>query len=129
MKPALLMEHTDSGWHRLNYWHSNGAMADSAVYNTDSSGIEVSWFDNGKPFAAGGWAAVVVTFTVDVNGQVKDAYISVPFYGTFNTEVLRSVLNCPKWHSAIEHNRRVEDSWSQAVVFKNGDLSTTVIKD
>jgi hypothetical protein len=74
-------------------------------------------------------AAVVVTFSVDVNGQIKDAYISVPFYGTFNAEVLRTVTNCPKWHPAIDHNRRVEDGWSQAIVFKNGDLSTTVIKD
>jgi hypothetical protein len=31
--------------------------------------------------------------------------------------------------AAVDHNRRVEDGWSQAIVFKNGDLSTTVIKD
>ena len=196
-------------------WYQNGMPADSAVYHPDSSGIEVSWFDNGKPSAAGSWAAghnrqgrwkffhdngqlsalerydngqllqkqyfdekgnqqadtttkdsksyfgrnpknwrawhiylddnvefpsyfritksdeaaVVVTFTIDVNGHVKDAYIKVPFYGTFNTEVLRTILNCPKWHPAIDHNRRVEDGWSQSIVFKNGDLSTTVIKD
>jgi TonB family protein len=34
-------------------WHSNGFLSDSSVMNEDGSGIEVSWFDNGNPSAAG----------------------------------------------------------------------------
>lgn len=34
-------------------WHSNGYMSDSAVYNSDGSGVAVSWFDNGSVAAAG----------------------------------------------------------------------------
>jgi TonB family protein len=63
-------------------------------------------------------AAVVVSFTVDVNGNVKDAYISVPFYEPFNKEALRAIANGPKWRPAISHNRRVEDTWTQAAIFR-----------
>ncbi|HVG13497.1 MAG TPA: energy transducer TonB [Chitinophagaceae bacterium] len=34
-------------------WHSNGFPRDSAVFNEDGSGVEVCWFDNGKPSSAG----------------------------------------------------------------------------
>lgn len=34
-------------------WHSNGYLMDSSVFNVDGSGIEISWFDNGNPSAAG----------------------------------------------------------------------------
>lgn len=38
-------------------WHSNGVPMDSAVWNADGSGVEVSWFDNGNPSAAGRFSA------------------------------------------------------------------------
>ena len=63
-------------------------------------------------------AAVVVTFTVDVDGAIKDAYISTPFVAPFNKEALRTIRSCPKWKPAIEHNRRVEAILRQPVVFK-----------
>jgi hypothetical protein len=62
-------------------------------------------------------AAVVVTFTVDFDGTVKDAYISVPFYEPFNKEAIRIVTRCPKWKPAIDHNRRVSATMRQPVVF------------
>lgn len=34
-------------------WHRNGFMADSSVWNDDGSGVQVSWFENGVPSAAG----------------------------------------------------------------------------
>ena len=34
-------------------WHSNGYMQDSATWNSDGSGVEVTWFDNGNPASAG----------------------------------------------------------------------------
>ena len=38
-------------------WHSNGYPRDSAVWNSDGSGIEISWFDNGNPSSAGRYSA------------------------------------------------------------------------
>ncbi len=38
-------------------WHQNGFLGDSAVWNTDGSGVEVAWFDNGNPSFAGMYAA------------------------------------------------------------------------
>ena len=38
-------------------WHSNGYVQDSAVWNSDGSGVEVSWFDNGMPASAGRYSA------------------------------------------------------------------------
>lgn len=37
-------------------WHRNGYPSDSASYNSDGSGIQVFWFDNGLPAAAGRYA-------------------------------------------------------------------------
>lgn len=38
-------------------WHSNGYLQDSAVWQNDGSGVEISWFDNGNPSAAGRFSA------------------------------------------------------------------------
>jgi len=38
-------------------WHSNGYLRDSAVWGIDGGGVEVSWFDNGNPAAAGRYSA------------------------------------------------------------------------
>lgn len=38
-------------------WHANGYLQDSAVWNSDGSGVEVSWFDNGNPASAGRYSA------------------------------------------------------------------------
>lgn len=34
-------------------WHKNGYLSDSAVINNDGSSVQISWFDNGVPSAAG----------------------------------------------------------------------------
>ena len=183
------------------HWHRNGFPSDSAIENADGSGIEVSWFDNGYPSAAGRWAtghkrqgrwqffhsnghmsameiydhgqltqkqyfdengqpltdtsstdhkcsfgkdstawlkylernlmwpndykivngdlaAVVVSFTVDVDGTVKDAYISTPFVAPFNREALKTISRAPKWHPAMEHNRAIQSFLRQPVIFR-----------
>lgn len=38
-------------------WYSNGYMSDSAVWNMDSSGVAVGWFNNGNVSYAGRYAA------------------------------------------------------------------------
>ena len=38
-------------------WHANGYQQDSAVWNSDGSGVEISWFDNGSVASAGRYSA------------------------------------------------------------------------
>ena len=62
-------------------------------------------------------AAVGVTFTIDEDGNVKDAFISTPFYPAFEREALRVIIRSPKWWPAINHNRYVQSYHIQSVVF------------
>lgn len=38
-------------------WYNNGTVSDSSVYNVDGSGVKVGWFDNGNPSYAGRFAS------------------------------------------------------------------------
>ena len=62
-------------------------------------------------------AAVGVTFTIDEDGNVKDAFISTPFYPAFEREALRVIIRSPKWWPAIDHNRYVQSIHIQSVIF------------
>ncbi len=64
-------------------------------------------------------AAVVVSFTIDEDGYVKDPFVSTPFFPPFEKEALYTINRSPKWLPAIEHNRFVQASARQAVIFKN----------
>jgi antitoxin component YwqK of YwqJK toxin-antitoxin module len=62
-------------------------------------------------------AAVGVTFTIDEDGNVKDAFVSTPFFLPFEREALRVIIRSPKWRPAINHNRYVRSTHIQSVVF------------
>jgi TonB family protein len=64
-------------------------------------------------------AAVVVTFTVDEEGNVVEPYVLIPFEDAFNKAALRAVKNSPKWHPAIGHNRRVKSEYTRSFRFYN----------
>jgi Gram-negative bacterial TonB protein C-terminal len=66
-------------------------------------------------------AVVVITMTIDEDGQVKDAYVSTPFYPPFEEIALRVITHSPKWKPAIKHNRRVSTVFRQPVVFSQPD--------
>jgi TonB family protein len=181
-------------------WHSNGNMADSMVYNEDSSGIQVTWFDNGIASSAGylakgykmngkwqffhkngqlasletysngilvnkeyydesgnsmkdtidrshaaafpggskAWqsylgnkayfpdqytitnadeASVTVSFSVNEEGNVVDAYVSVPFHPDFDKIALDAIQRSPKWIPATSNNRKITYNFVQPVTF------------
>jgi hypothetical protein len=183
-------------------WYPNGFPADSSIHNPDGSGLEVTWFDNGNPSAAGlfttgrkmhgkwqffhkngklsaielydhgqltqkqyydengqaiadtanrdrpaafkggidAWlkyldshlrfpdhttitnsdqAAVVVSFTIDEDGNVKAPFISTPFFPPFEQAALYTINRSPRWLPAIEHNRCIQASCRQPVIFNN----------
>ena len=69
--------------------------------------------------------AVVITFTIDQNGNVKDAFINVPFNVTFESIALKAISKSPKWKPAIEHNRFVSSTLKQTVNFSQDILLHT----
>lgn len=62
-------------------------------------------------------AVVVVIFGVDEDGNIIYPYVSIPFYPPFDKVALDVVRKSPKWQPAIEHHRRVQTTFQQAVVF------------
>jgi len=181
-------------------WHPNGYPADSAIFNADGSGMEIAWFDDGTPSAAGYFAAgrkkqgkwqyfhkngqpssievykagelvskqyfteegkmetdttskdrvasfpggigawkkylekhlsfpsgykisgadqavVLISWTVDEEGNVKDARVTGPFHPEFDRIALNVIKKSPRWIPAIQHNRKVKYLMSQPVTF------------
>jgi len=60
---------------------------------------------------------VVVSFTIDEDGKVIDAYISMPFHPSFDKIALNTILHSPAWKPAFQHNRRVRYQARQPVIF------------
>jgi TonB family protein len=61
---------------------------------------------------------VVVTFSVDVTGKVKDAKVSTSVHYTLDEEALRCISGLPDWEPAMREGRPVESSYIMPVVFK-----------
>ena len=62
-------------------------------------------------------AAVIVSGTIDEDGNVRDIYVSTPFYPPFEKIALEVIRRSPKWLPAMEHNRRTKSYFRQPVVF------------
>jgi hypothetical protein len=115
---------------KKQYYDENGqATADTASRDrpaTFKGGVDawLKYLDNHLHFPSytitnSDQAAVVVSFTVDEDGNVKDPFVSTPFYPPFEKEAVYSINKSPKWLPAIEHNRCVQASCRQPVIFKN----------
>jgi len=62
-------------------------------------------------------AVVVVSFTVNVEGNVENIIITTPFYPAFDRIVTDVIRKLPRWLPAIEHNRKVNCNFSLPVSF------------
>jgi antitoxin component YwqK of YwqJK toxin-antitoxin module len=60
---------------------------------------------------------VVVTATIDEDGNVIDPYVEVPFYKDFDNIAIKIFNKSPKWLPAIQHNRAVVQEIRQPVTF------------
>jgi antitoxin component YwqK of YwqJK toxin-antitoxin module len=75
------------------------------------------YFPNDYKIVNSDLAAVVISGTIDEEGNVKDIYVSTPFYPPFEKIAIDVIRRSPKWQPAIDHNRRVESQFRQPVVF------------
>ncbi|MEA4981949.1 MAG: hypothetical protein VB066_04455 [Paludibacter sp.] len=64
-------------------------------------------------------AKVVVTFTVNEEGEVENVFTSTPFDKVFDSIAEKAIKKSPKWIPAIKHNRRVKSTFNQVVNFQN----------
>jgi antitoxin component YwqK of YwqJK toxin-antitoxin module len=62
-------------------------------------------------------AIVVVSFTINENGNVENVFTSTPFYRGFDEIAEKVIRKSPKWSPAIQHNRRVKNEVKQVVIF------------
>ncbi len=65
---------------------------------------------------------VVVDATIDEEGNISDAYVSVPVHPKFDDEALRVLNKSPKWIPAIAYNRYVKFFIRQSITFGQYDF-------
>jgi len=77
------------------------------------------YFPNGYKIINGVVAKVVVTFTVNENGEIENVFTSTPFDKIFDEIAEKAIKKSPKWIPAIQHNRNVQQVIHQPVSFQN----------
>jgi hypothetical protein len=75
------------------------------------------YFPRGYKLVNGDKAAIVVDFTIDENGNLKDVNLQTPFHPVFNDIVIKGLKKSPKWIPAMDHNRRVKYHHIQTIIF------------
>jgi TonB family protein len=77
------------------------------------------YFPDGYKIVNADGVKVVVTFTVNENGEIENVFTSVPFEKMFDEIAEKAIRKSPKWIPAIEHNRKVKQEFQQPVNFHN----------
>ena len=60
---------------------------------------------------------VGLEFTINTEGRIVDIDITIPFNDEFDMIAEKIMRTCPLWKPAIQHNRKVEERYLQAVTF------------
>jgi antitoxin component YwqK of YwqJK toxin-antitoxin module len=75
------------------------------------------YFPSGYKIENDDKAILIVEFTVDDEGNVKNPRLDAPLHPVFDDIVLKVFKRSPKWIPAMEHNRRVVYMHRQSVTF------------
>jgi hypothetical protein len=75
------------------------------------------YFPDQYKFTNGDEAAVVVTATINEEGKIIDAEVTVPFYPAFDKIALDAIRRSPDWIPAMDHHRKVRSFIRQPVIF------------
>ena len=78
------------------------------------------YFPNQYTFSNGHFASVVVSYTINEDGQLINAEVTVPFHPEFDKVALEAVKDCPAWVPAVSHNRKVCFTFSDTIWFSQG---------
>lgn len=114
------------------YYNSSGEKEDTASkdrYTTFPGGTE-GWkkfilkhiyFPSQYKFVNTNQVTVVVTATIDEDGNVTDPFVEVPFLKDFDNIAIAIFKKSPKWLPAIKHNRPVVQGVRQPITFMQGE--------
>ena len=117
-----------------------GRLISKAFYNTEGVQEDTASKDRDAVFPGGkgGWSkfvtrhiffpsqyklvntdqvTVVVTATIDENGNVLDPFVEIPFNKAFDNMAIDIFKKSPKWLPAIRHNRGVVQMVSQPITW------------
>ena len=75
------------------------------------------YFPSQYKFTKDAAVTVLVTFAVNEEGNVSEAYVTLPFHRDFDDIALKIIRSSPKWQPAVSHNRKVKYYLSQSVTF------------
>ena len=62
-------------------------------------------------------AVVVISFSINLDGKLKDPFVSTPFYPEFDKIALRAIAKSPQWIPAMKHNRKIYYYMRQPITF------------
>ncbi len=112
-----------------NYFDDNGnPMMDTTSNDSDAkfAGGDKAWgkylsknlyFPSGYEIRNNFQALVVVAGTITDEGKVIDVEVSVPLSPAFDKIAVDALKDSPAWIPAVSHNRKVYDTFYQAVSF------------
>jgi antitoxin component YwqK of YwqJK toxin-antitoxin module len=60
---------------------------------------------------------VVISFTIDEEGNVVNPWVYTPYIKIFDNAALDLIKKSPKWNPAIDHHRRVKAFFSQPISY------------
>ena len=75
------------------------------------------YFPPGYEFRNTDAATVVISFAVDEDGNVKDAFVDIPLFPQFDAIALDVIKKSPKWKPAIQNNRKIKYITRQPVIY------------
>jgi hypothetical protein len=110
------------------YYSAEGTQEDTTSKDRDATfpGGKAGWtkfiykhifFPPQYQFVNGDRVTVVVTATIDEEGNVVDPFVEVPFNKDFDNIAITIFKKSPKWLPAIRHNRAIVQSVRQPITF------------
>jgi antitoxin component YwqK of YwqJK toxin-antitoxin module len=80
----------------------------------------VLYWPNNLDLANSEFGVVVISGIIDEEGNIKDAEVTVPFHPRFDEIALNAIKKSPRWIPAMDHNRKVQYQFTEAISFSQG---------
>ncbi len=123
--------------------YNDGNLTDKKYFDENGTSMDTTSNDRSATFPGGGkaWskylsgelfvparyritnshnAVMSITFTIDEDGKIQDAYVSTTFHPDYDKIALDAIKKSPAWLPAVRHNRRMRDVRTQTITFGQG---------
>lgn len=79
--------------------------------------LKKTYFPTQYQFVNTDQAVVVVEWTIDEEGKIKDVFVSDPLHPAFDKVARAAIMESPRWIPARSHNRNISSKKSQPITF------------